>query len=243
MTFDIGCFMRGRSTIYSVQGMYPGSTTMQGYAELFLYGAIDVNMDGQRYIAEDIYWSNKRTRLTLEQPKEGGIPILYQLIDKKAYDKAVSAGPPIGLGASTIELLEQADSIEELGEKISAKDLKTTVERYNNDIDTAGYDTILGRRTMVGVGTPAIEKLDTPPFYAFKNTAWLAYNPTVSIIINGNLNPVTVYNEPVKRLYLAGELMLRNVCGNHYIYGEATGAGGGLGLVAGKYAARETARV
>lgn len=239
MAFALGCFMRGRPTIYSVQGMEPQSTTMKGYAELFLYGAIDVNKDGQRYISEDIYWSNKRTRLTLEQPKEGGIPILYQIIDKRAYDKAVAAGPPIGLGPDTIALLVEGATIGELGDKIGAKELKNTVDRYNHDIEVEGYDTVLGRRTMVGIGTPNVEKLDTPPFYAFRNTAWLAYNPTVSIIVNRSLHPVTVFDEEISRLYLAGEIMLRNVCGNHYIYGEATGAGGALGLVAGKNAAKE----
>jgi hypothetical protein len=92
---------------------------------------------------------------------------------------------------------------------------------------------------MVGPGTPKIEKIDKPPFYAFKNTAWLAYNPTTSFIVDKNLHPKNAFGEPIPRLYLVGEIMLRNVCGNHYIYGLATGAGGALGLVAGKLAAKE----
>jgi len=239
IVFEAGCDMRGRPTIYTVQGMYPTSTTMEGYAEMFLYGAIQVNKNGERYINEDLYWCNKRTRAVLEQPKENGIPILYQIIDQKAFEKATKAGPPIGLGPNTTKLLIKADTIEELGKKIGASKLKETVDQYNKDIDTVGYDTKFGRKTMVGPGTPKIEKIDKPPFYAFKNTAWLAYNPTTSFIVDKNLHPKNAFGEPIPRLYLVGEIMLRNVCGNHYIYGLATGAGGALGLVAGKLAAKE----
>ncbi len=237
--FQLGGQFSGRPTIYSVQGMHPSSRTMEGYAELFLYGAIEVNMEGARHINEDEYWSNRRTRSTLEQPLRDGIPILYQIIDQKGYEKAVEAGPPIGLGPKTIELLVKADSIEELAEKLGLPKLKETVDKYNADIDAVGYDTVFGRKTMVGVGTPKIEKLDTPPFYAFENTAWLAYNPTVSFKVDASLHAVDQYGKAIPRLYLVGEIMLRCVVGDHYMYGLATGAGGALGYYAGKLAAAE----
>lgn len=239
MMFEKGCWMRGRPYVYTVQGMDPNSTTMKGYVELFLYGAVQVNKEGKRFVKEDLYWSSKRTQLVMEQPVENGIVILYQVFDQQAFEKAEKAGPPIGLGPETTDLLVEADTIQDLGAKIGAKDLEVTIARYNKDIEEVGYDTVKGRRTMVGIGTPKIEKIDKSPFYAFKNTAWLAYNPTCSFIVNKELHPVDVYGELIPRLYLVGEIMARNICGNHYIYGESTGQSGGLGLVGGKNAAKE----
>ncbi|MGV8082267.1 MAG: FAD-dependent oxidoreductase [Coriobacteriia bacterium] len=235
--FQVGGSFSGRPWIYSVQGMYPGSKDMKGYAELFLYGAIQVNLDGERYINEDLYWCNKMTALTLQQPLKDDIPVLYEIIDQTAYDLAVKAGPPIGLGESTIKLLVSADTIEELGTKINAPKLAETVKNYNADIDAVGYDQRFGRKTMVGTGTPPVTKIEKPPFYAFANTAWLAYDPATSFKINEECLALDQFDQPIKRLYLVGEISLRTIVGNHYQYGLATGAGGVLGLYAGKKAA------
>ena len=202
--FELGGQFYGRPWVYSVQGMHPTSTTMEGYAEMFLYGAVQVNMNGERFINEDEYWSNRRTRAVLSQPMRNDIPIVYQIIDQTAYDKAVAAGPPIGLGESTIELLVQADTIEELAEKIGAPNLKDTIDQYNADIDAVGYDQKFGRKTMVGVGTPAVEKIETGPFYAFENTAWLAYNPVCSFMVDKDLRLIDQYEEsPAVFIWLA----------------------------------------
>ena len=235
--FQLGGSFSGRPWIYSVQGMYPGATTMAGYAELFLYGAIQVNLDGERYIAEDLYWCNEMTASTLQQPLVDGIPVLYEVIDQTAYDLAVTAGPPIGLGETTIEMLVSAPTIEELGTKINAPKLAETVHRYNADIDAVGYDQQFGRKTMVGTGTPVVTKIEKGPFYAFANTAWLAYDPATSFKINKDCYAVDQYDQPIPRLFLVGEVSLRSIVGNHYQYGLATGAGGVLGLYAGGLAA------
>ncbi len=43
--------------------------------------------------------------------------------------------------------------------------LKETIKKYNDDIDTVGYDTVFDRRTQEGIdGLPI--KIDTPPYYA-----------------------------------------------------------------------------
>ncbi len=236
--FQLGGKFSGRPTVYTVQGMHPTSTTMAGYAEMFLYGAIEVNMEGTRHTNEDLYWGSDRTRSTLAQPGRDGVPIVYQIIDQKAYDAAVKAGPPIGLGESTIALLVKGDTLADLAEKLNMPNLVATVERYNKDIDQVGYDTHLGRKNMVGVGTPPITKLDADgPCYAFENTAWLAYNPTCSFHVNADCQPLDQFGNPMKRVYAVGEVMLRDVVGDHYMYGLATGAGGALGLYVGKKAA------
>ena len=139
----------------------------------------------------------------------------------------------------TIKLLIKGDTLEDLAKKLNMPRLVETVTKYNADIDAGGVDMVQGRDTMVGPGTPKITKLDKAPFYAFENTAWLAYDPTCSFKVNKDLHLVDQFGKPVQRLYLAGEIMLRSVVGDHYIYGLATGAGGALGLLAGKLAAAE----
>ncbi len=65
----------------------------------------------------------------------------------------------------------QADTLEELAGKmgIDAAGLKATVEKYNRDLDTLGYDSEFERRTLEGcMGKPI--KLDKPPFYGYKCT-------------------------------------------------------------------------
>lgn len=44
--------------------MYSDATTMAAHADLFLHGAIQVNLHGERYIGEDLYWCNKMTAST-----------------------------------------------------------------------------------------------------------------------------------------------------------------------------------
>ncbi|MGV8084441.1 MAG: hypothetical protein AB2L09_12550 [Coriobacteriia bacterium] len=46
------------------------------------------------------------------------------------------------------------------------------------------------------------------------------------------------FDEPVERLYMVGEIMLRSIVGNHYQYGLATGAGGAMGLYCGGLVAK-----
>lgn len=71
----------------------------------------------------------------MQQPLVDGIPVRYEVIDQTAYDLAVTAGPPIGLGETMIGMLVSAPTMEDLGTKIIAPKLAETVHRYNADID------------------------------------------------------------------------------------------------------------
>lgn len=231
---QVGCQLYGRPWIYATEAKYPGYTSMSQYAELYIYGAVEVNVEGERYVDESIYWCNDRTRALLEQPTDpiDGI-CTWEIIDQTAYDAAVAAGPPIGLQDSTIELLISADTYEELGKKISAPKLAETMTKYNTDVSTTGKDSLFGRETVLGIGTDAVRPLDTPPFYAFKNAPHFDYDPATSFYVDTECRALDSFNNPIEGLYLVGEIMLRTVVGNHYQYGLATGAGGTLGLYCG----------
>ncbi|MDR1421884.1 MAG: FAD-dependent oxidoreductase [Coriobacteriales bacterium] len=233
-SMEIGCQMYGRPWIYATEAKYPGYTSMDQYAELYIYGAVEVNLTGDRYIDESIYWCNERTRALLKQPTDpvDGI-CTWEILDQTAYDLALAAGPPIGLQESTVELLVSADNYEELGEKILSPNLAATMAKYNDDVARVGYDTVFGRETMLGVGTGPVAPLVTPPFYAFKNAPHFDYNPATSFYVDEQCRALNSFDEPIERLYQVGEIMLRSVIGNHYQYGLATGAGGTLGLYCG----------
>lgn len=239
---QLGCQLYGRPWIYATEAKYPGYTSMEQYAELYIYGAVEANIDGERYIDESIYWSNERTRALLAQPVDETDGICtWEIFDQKAYDAAVAAGPPIGLQPSTIDLLVSADTWEELGKKINAPKLAETMAQYNSDIETTGADQTFGRETVLGTGTEAVMPLNIPPFYAFKNAPHLDYNPATSFYTDTECRALDSYDEPINRLYLVGEIMLRSIVGNHYQYGLATGAGGAMGLYAGELVAAQEA--
>lgn len=236
---QVGCQLYGRPWIYATEAKYPGYVSMEQYAELYIYGAIEVNVNGERYVDESIYWCNDRTRALLNQPRdpEDGI-CSWEIIDQTAFDAAVEAGPPIGLQQSTIDLLVSADTIEELGKKINAPQLAATVAKYNEDIEKDGVDSQFGRSTVLGTGTGPAVPLVTPPFYAFKNAPHFDYDPATSFYVDTECRALNSFDEPVNRLYMVGEIMLRTVVGNHYQYGLATGAGGTLGVYCGGIVAK-----
>lgn len=235
--FQLGGQFAGRPYMYSVEGMTPGSTTMDHYAELYIYGAIKVNTEGDRYVDEGLYWCNAMTRAQLEQPKRDEKYFNWQIIDQKAYDLAKAAGRPLGVYDTNESDFISGATVEELSERIGAPNLATTIAKYNEDI-SSGTDTLFGRTVLCGEGTGAPVLLDTPPYYAFPNEPWLAYDPATTFYTDGECRLIDQYDNPVgeDRLYLAGEIMLKGIVGDHYQYGLAVGGGCTYGLYAGKKA-------
>lgn len=229
---EVGAKLEGRPYIYAVEGMAPDSLTMDGYAELYIYGAIKVNTEGDRYVNEGLYWCNDMTRALLQQPMKDGQYFNWQIIDQNGYDKAKAAGRPLGVYDTNESLFTKGETIEELAEAIGAPDLPETLAKYNEDI-AAGKDTMFGRETLCGDGTGDPVALDTPPYYAFPNVPWLAYDPATSFIADGECHILDQYGEPIPRLYGAGEITARSIVGNHYQYGLAVGSACTFGLYAG----------
>lgn len=148
---------------------------------------------------------------------------------------AKAAGRPLGVYDTNEADFISGATIEELAQKIEAPNLPATLAKYNEDI-AAGTDTQFGRTTLCGEGTGDPVVLGTPPYYAFPNEPWLAYDPATTFYTDKELRLLDQYGNPVgnDRLYLAGEIMLKGIVGNHYQYGLAVGAGCTYGNYIGK---------
>ena len=235
--FDLGAKFDGIQRIYANEGMHPTAVGMNQYANLYIYGAVKVNAEGSRYMNEGTFIGNAWTRSLLEQPMVDGRYFNYMIMDQTAYDLAEAAGRPLGVFDTNKELFVSADTYEELGEKIGAPKLAETMNTYNSDINSAGVDSVFGRDQLYGDGTGAPFALETPPFYAFANNPWLAYDPVTTFIVNADSQLLDQYDNPIEGVYAVGEIALRPALGNLYIQGAATGAGACFGLQAGRAAA------
>ena len=109
--------------------------------------------------------------------------------------------------------------------------------RYNEDMNATGVDSAFGRDVLYGQGTGAPFALDTPPFYAFANVPWLAYDPVTTFVVNADSQLLDQYGTPIEGVYAVGEIALRPTLGNVYCQGAATGAGACFGMQAGRAAA------
>ena len=134
----------------------------------------------------------------------------------------------------------KANTIEELGKSagIDAKGLRETVDKYNSDIDSEGYDIVFGRKFQFGLERPLV-KIDTPPFYAIK-----CVTSTTSLKgglkINTKCQVLNQYGEIISGLYAAGE----TTGGLHtksYLLGVMSSGSFTQGIIAAKNAVKEPA--
>ena len=101
---------------------------------------------------------------------------------------------------------EVANTLEELAKifDIDYAGLKATIDKYNKDLDTVGYDTEFDRRTQEGCeGTP--KKFETPPFYGYVCTGSTS-SFKGGIKIDPQTHVLNQYGEVIPGLYAAGEL-------------------------------------
>jgi fumarate reductase flavoprotein subunit len=163
-----------------------------GYA-----GGIFVNVNGQRFWDEATRTSFYGLLVEEGMKQPGGF--FYVVFDDTAKNK-VRHGK---LGKAKPY---QGDTIEELAEKagIDPKGLKETIDKYNNDIKSVGYDTVFDRRTLEGCeGTPVT--IETPPFYAIKCKGSTS-SFKGGLKINSRCQVLNQYGEVIPSLYAAGEV-------------------------------------
>ena len=98
----------------------------------------------------------------------------------------------------------QADTVEGLAGLmgINPAGLKATVDKYNRDLDTLGYDSEFDRRTQEGCEGKPI-KLDTPPYYEYNTGSTSSFKGGLKI--NPKAQVVNQYGEVIPGLYAAGE--------------------------------------
>jgi fumarate reductase flavoprotein subunit len=192
-------------------------------------GGIIVNVNGKRFYPESCprgYYGDI-TDVGLDQPGK-----VFWIV----YDDGMR-------NAAGVEEMERhkefkADSFEELAKAAGIEDVKSfveTVAKYNEDIESEGYDTVFGRKALTHIlGDPI--PLENPPFYAIKcETSITSFKGGRKV--NSRTQVMDLYGEPIRGLYAAGE----TVGG---LFGEGLYLGGTnwpASMVFGKIAGREAA--
>jgi fumarate reductase flavoprotein subunit len=199
-------------------------------------GGILVNKDGKRFHDESSYVVCRMdysplTGIAMKQP--GGV---YWIV----YDEKIRADVGKDWEYHLTHYIARckeykADKVEELAKAagIDPQGLKETVEKYNNDIETVGYDAAFGREYLLKPWYPVV-KIKNPPYYAIKcKTSTDSLKGGLKI--NARAQVVDQFGEVIPGLYAAGEV----TGGLHpkaYLLGVMTTSSMTFGIIAGRNA-------
>ncbi len=241
MALDVGAATKDIGA--AVAGSWPVCIETHSRAIWALdWGGIMVNVDGKRFYmessAEGFY--GRMTEAGIRQP--GGA---YWVI----FDENImgNIGRIEGTSERNMEHVKdlerckryKADTIEELAKSagIDAKGMRETIDKYNGDIDSVGYDTVFGRKFQMGLARPIVKL--TPPFYAVK-----CVTSTTSLKgglkIDADCHVVNNYNEVIPGLYAAGEVA-GGFWSKSYLLAVMTSGAVTQGIIAGRNAVKEPA--
>lgn len=197
------------------------------------FGGVAVNLNGRRFYDESCpkgYYGNL-TDAALDEP-DGQMFIVY---DSRIRNH------PIVLPSVTTAKEYSADTWEELAKAAGIKDpalFAKTMEKYNEDIESEGYDTVFGRRYLQSVyGDPVM--LDAPPLYAVKSHPSLT-SFKGGIKINTRCQVIDNYGDVIPGLYAVGEVTGGLVGKGTYLGGLMWPASMTFGRLVGRSAAFET---
>lgn len=160
-------------------------------------GAIAVDPRGRRFVDESDPFYGTMTKKCLETIPEKYFYIVFD--EKIRQDAKLEYEKPV---------IYRGNTIEELAEKagIDPRGLRETIEKYNHDLETVGYDTVFGRKCIwQGHDPRPPPKIDTPPFYAIKVTGSFT-SFKAGLKINSKAQVLTWFNEVIPSLYAAGEV-------------------------------------
>jgi len=202
------------------------------------WGGIMVNVDGKRFhnesSAEAFY--GPMTASGMRQPGS-----VYWVVFDDSQKKNVINDSEAHL--STIDKCKQykADTFEEMAKLagIDPKGLRETIEKYNSDVTTAGYDTVYGRNVQFGGSDRPLVKLEVPPFYAIK-----CVTSTTSmkggLRINGRCQVIDQFGDVIPGLYAAGEVA-GGLHTKNYLLGVMSSSAMTQGIIAARNAVKEPA--
>lgn len=234
MAWALGAGLRDMGYIKGTFGFHPNARTEPGrdWTKLPVYrGAIAVNKLGRRYVDESLSYKLLGDAV-LQQPDT----IAYQIFDQGIMDRATEGTPPFDfVSAQRRGLLAEADSLGALADKLGldAATLVATVKRYNGFV-AGGKDGDFGRD---GLSTHygKLVKIERPPFYACPSTSGLIAT-YCGLTVDPGMRVVDVFDEPIERLYAAGEL-IGGFHGVAYMTGSSLGKCIIFGRIAGRNAA------
>lgn len=228
MAEKVGAALDGMQYIQTYPICDPLTGTLLYFGDARMYGhTIMVNKEGKRFVEE----LDRRDVISMAIKKQTG-SVCYQLLDQKGLDDSNLVEPH----AAEIEylyknkLLVKADTIEEAAKffDIDAKELKTTVERYNGYVK-AGKDEEFNKRSMPF----PIEK---GPFYILK-AAPAVHHTMGGVKINTNAQVLNKEGKVIEGLYAAGEVT-GGIHGTNRLGSNALADITVFGRIAGKNAAK-----
>ncbi|MES9969597.1 MAG: FAD-dependent tricarballylate dehydrogenase TcuA [Candidatus Thiodiazotropha sp.] len=194
--------------------------------------SIVVNREAERFYDEgEDFWPKRYAiwgRLVAQQPDQ----IAYALIDAKSSE----------LFMPTLFPPEQADSIEELADKLQLDPLKLreTVGAFNRSIKGAAFDpAVLDNCTTSGL-TPAkthwARPLDSPPYFAYPLRPGITFT-YLGVKVNAMARVLNSGGTAFGNIFAAGEIMAGNILGKGYLAGIGMTIGTVFGRIAGANAA------
>ncbi len=202
------------------------------------WGGILVNVHGKRFhdesCSEGFY--GPMAKAGMKQP--GGF--YWVVYDQRALEEMKRHSTEVEFADIERCKKHEATTIEALANSagIDARGLTETIDKYNRDIDSAGYDTVFGRKFQLGKERPLV-RIDRPPFYAIKCVTSIT-SLKGGLKINGRAQVVNQYGEIIPGLYAAGEV----TGGLHtrtYLLGVMSSAAMTFGIIAGRNAVKEPA--
>jgi fumarate reductase flavoprotein subunit len=160
-----------------------------------LSGSIFVNSQAERYVNECLQIFPYLGEASFDQPGE----FVYTIYDSRIRDM-------IELVDWNIYKEYKAHTIEDLARQLGlgAEALVETIKEYNDDIGQNGYDTVFGKKMLLGhVNAPPV-KIERPPFYGIKlMQCFTSYKGGLKI--NAKAQAIDQFGQVVPGLYAAGE--------------------------------------
>ena len=210
---------------------------------VIFWGAIMISVDGKRFHDESCSeaFYGPMTGAAMSQP--GGVYwVVYNEKIKANVGKVEETTQINQEHIKDIEKCKQykANTIEELAKSagVDAKSLRETIDKYNSDVGSVGYDTVFGRKFQFGPWRPLV-KIDSPPFYAIK-----CVTSTTSmkggLKIDGKCQVLNQFEEVIPGLYAAGEVT-GGLHTKSYLLGVMSSGSMTQGIIAGRNAAKESA--
>jgi flavocytochrome c len=210
----------------------PGRGRLAYTSRVMRDGAIYVNVEGKRYMAEIPITDMFVTKKWRKQPDLRFFMIFDQYILNQPYMQGFY-GPLVEseLKAENPNV-RKGDTIEELAKKlvIPPEELRNTVDTYNGYVEV-GEDPEFGR-------TPLPCKIEKPPFYCVELCCGIAMTKG-GLKINTEGQAIDTKDEVVPGLYLAGEIASGGVQGAATTH--APGGGVAIAFNFGRIAGRNAA--
>ncbi|MFN8147557.1 MAG: flavocytochrome c [Candidatus Nanopelagicales bacterium] len=233
MAWKAGADFRDTPYVKGTFGIHPGDDPREnGTGILAVYkGAIAVDVRGRRFTDESKPYKEIGDAC-LALPEH----VAWQVFDQQTMDKD---DPEVHIywfsGRLATGLLEKADTVEELAERIGvpADELRRTVDDYNAAVRGERADQF-GRTSLSGTSEPPTE-ISQGPFYAHLSGASVLAT-YCGLTVDAETQVLDVYGEPIPGLYAAGEVT-GGFHGAGYVTGTSVGKSGVFGRLSGLAAA------